>query len=44
MADGALPRREAMRHFADTASQASVEMEKVDPGPMMFMCLEVSNS
>jgi len=41
MADGARPQREPMRHSADTASRTNVEMEKVDRGPMTFMCLEV---
>lgn len=44
MADGAPPQRGLMRHSAGTASQTSVEMEKVGRGPMMFMSLEVSNS
>lgn len=44
MADGAPPQRGPMRHSAGTASQASVEMEKVGRGPTMFMSLEVSNS
>lgn len=44
MADGAPRQRGPMRHSVGMASQASVEMEKVGRGPMMFMSLEVSNS